>query len=596
MFVVVVGLFVFSTWLTNHAIETHEGIDPYVRTQQLIEEVGNGNVPPQVLPDARLGAGTAFPRFYPPLPYLGAALLAALTGDVVVGVNASFILAAIASGLTMSWAVRRLGGGRWLAAGAGALYIASPYHVFDANVRGALAEMWAFVWFPLVFLSAWRTIDRRRLDLVLPIAVAGLVLSHTISVFVAAIFVVAIGCTAVVRRSWRPAVLLALGVALGAAMSAWFIVPQQLELGDVRASDRVVMGATDAAMTTERVAIRDLIGDSRDLFRGYARPVRLEAGARCPLFVCGARSLSVGPITLALPIAAAGVFLGRRRVRAHETQPLPFVIALTVGSVLCLGIITYSFLFTALLPDAFDYVQFPWRALAPLAAATTLLWAWLLRDFRRGSAMLVGLGVLAAATLPSVQRNPVDRHDQVDACFTNADVRAPVDAGPQGCFWRDDRYEPAATEGIGNRSQRSAFGFTAQGEFVPDDVSDASNGVPDEPTIDAGGHGEIVEWHRTSDGMRVVVDADDPVTIRIPITAYRFTRVAVDGTSFTRVDRDGLVGVRLPHGATVSVSRGHTTGDLVGWAVSAIALAGLVTIAIRRRVAVAPPEHAKLQP
>lgn len=606
LFVVAVALWVFGGWLTNHAIETHEGIDPYVRTQQLVTEIGNGNFPPQVLPDARLGAGTAFPRFYPPLPFLSAAAIAAVTGDVVVGVNLAFVLAAIAAGVAMWWSVRALGGSPWSAAGAAALYVAAPYHVFDANVRGALAEMWAFAWFPLVFVGAWRTVESRRVDLVFPISLAGLLLSHSISMFPVALAVALICGIAVLRRSWRALAALAAGAALAVGLSAWFLLPQQVELGGVRAGDPEIMLATDSSMARERIALRDLIGDRRDLFRGYTRPVRLENGDRCPLVQCGGRSLSLGPITLALPIAALLLFgYDRRRQRRGHARPSPLPSALAIAAVGWLAFVSYSFVFTSALPDAVAYMQFPWRALAPLTAVAALLWFMLLRGRRHGTAVLVALGTLAALTVPGLQRDVVDRRDQVDSCFTRQDVRAPVDSVGATCFASGDGFSPAAATGIGNRTGRSAFGFTAQAEFLPKEAtlgSEETGELPariTEPLVFQT-RASITSWERTGDGLRVEVESHleaeemQVVIVALPVTAFEFTRVRVDGAAFERFDANGYVGLILDGSATITVSRAPTWADIVGWVLSIATLAAVIAVTVRRRIAARATERAKL--
>lgn len=590
--IIAITLFVFSAWLTNHAIETHEGIDPYVRTQQIVEEVGNGNFPPQVLPDARLGAGTAFPRFYPPLPFLASALIAAITGDVVVGVNLSLVIAGVASGFSMAWAVRRVGGDRWLAAGAAAIYVATPYHVFDANVRGALAEMWAFVWFPLLFVAAWRTIERQRLDLVLPVATAGLLLSHTISILVAAFALGFFALTGVLRRSWQGLGAFVAGCALGVGLSAAYLVPQQLELGDVLANDPPVMLATDAALDAARVPLGDLIGDASNLFRGYSDAPTLPTGKPCELYFCGGRNLIVGPIALALPVFGALMFARHRRRAELETDMgnlRPFAVVLGAAIIAWLSFIVRPALFTTLLPEPIAYLQFPWRALAPIAAAVAILWALLLRDRRYGGAALAGLGVVAALALPGVQRNPVDRPDQKDRCFTSADVRAPRDSPRDACFRLGDDFDPAATGEGDTRELRSAYGFTTRFEYLPTSVrtTDPAAGVTPEPIIE--GPGAVVEWKRTGDGMRVEVNTTAEATVRIPITAYRFTRVSVDSAPssradlWSRADRLGLVGVRVgPGRSTITVSRGRTAGDRIGALLTLASMAIVTALALQR--------------
>ncbi len=607
--VVVATIVVYGGFLVRHGIETHEGIDPYARTEQLLVEIRAGNVPPQVLPDARLGAGAAFPRFYPPLPFGVAAMLAAITGDVVIGVNLAFFFAALASGLTMLYAVRRLGGDRWLAAGAACIYLALPYHVFDAFVRGALAELWAFVWVPLVFLGAWRTIDRGRLDPLFAVAFAALILSHTISALLGLLVVgfVAIAALArkpsadggVARRRSRALGSLVAGGLLAIGLAAWFLVPQQLEVGDVWASDREHMQATSGAVDRERLDPGDLVGSWRNGFRGYSNPPEVaDHRGDCYVYFCGSRNFALGPVTLALPIVLVGLGAASRRPRVAGPRPgdAGLVVALGGATVMLIAFALRPGPFLAVLPAQYGYVQFPWRALVPAAATTALLWAIALRGVARGGTALAIVGVAAVALLPAAQRDGVDRRDQRDECFTRADVRAPNDTSGDHCFERNGRFDPAAIGDPSSRAARSARGFTTGADYLPLTVpeGDPGAGVTVAPELD--GDGEITDWRRTGDGLSVEIDARATVVVRMPVTSYEFTRVSVRGANAQRVDRNGLVAVRVEKGrATIDVSRGRTSGDWLGASVSLISAAFLVAYAVRRRTASMHSARAKLR-
>jgi hypothetical protein len=584
VFVALAAIVVNSDFLARHAIETHEGIDPYARTRQLVVELRAGNVPPQVLPDARLGAGSAFARFYPPAPFSVAAALSAVTGDVVLGVNLSFLLAAVLSGVAMLWSVRRLGGDRWLAAGAAAVYVANPYHVHDAFVRGALGELWAFVWLPIVVAGVWRTFEHRRLDLPLVLGGAGLLLSHTITALLALWVVAVIAVAGVVRHGWRPLGPLAAGGALAVGLAAWFLVPQQADLGDVWASDRSHMGATSAAVDRHRVDLADLVGSWRNGFRGYSDPPQVADGSGdCRVYFCAARDFAVGPIALALPFMI--VTLAATRWRRGRDSDRALLTAAGVAAALLLGFVAWPRPFLAVLPDQYGYVQFPWRALAPLAALVAIAWALALRDLRRGGVWLAVVGVAAIAVVPAVQRDGVDRPDQRDQCFAPSDVRAPADPAAAGCFERAGRFDPPAAGDASSRAGRSARGFTTGADYIPRaaDPTDPASGVAPAPYVD--GPGEVVGWHRTGDGVAVEVAARGTVTVRIPVSAYSFTRLSAT-RSFERVDAGGLVAVRVGAGRTaIDVSRTRTPADWGGFGITAASLAGVGFVLIRRGTA-----------
>lgn len=586
--VVVAALFVFAPWIRTYALETHEGIDPYFRTQQFVEEVAAGNVPPQLLPDARGGAGTAFFRFYPPFGVAVAGTVSAIAGDdAVIGTNGSFVLAALAAALAMSWSVRRLGGDRWLAAGAAVVYTAAPYHLLDATVRGALAEMWAFVWFPLMIAGAWRTVEDRRLHLVLPVATAGLVVSHTISVALALFVIAPIALIAVLRGQWRAGAQLAAAIALGLSLSAAFVIPQQRELDGVYAGDAAIMGATPDALDAASIGLGDLVGGWRNGFRGYTHNPTID-GRPCAVYFCGADNFVVGPVLLALPVTAIGLALARMRRGERlriSGQPLGLGVALGIAALAYLAFMLRPRWFSAILPSALDYVQFPWRALAPLCAVAAIAWALVLRDFRRGGAILAAIGVAGVLLIPGVQRNPAERTDQVGDCFSTADVLAPSDRADATCFRRGASFDPPAAGGDFSRERRGSLGYTTLGDYLPlaSDRSDPS--ALRAPQLE--GAGEIITWERTGEGVRATVRAREAVTVVLPVSAFDFTRVVVEGPDrapVQRADRDGFVAVEVPSGRyEITVSRARTNDDTVGWFLTIATAAAIGAVALRRR-------------
>jgi 6-pyruvoyl-tetrahydropterin synthase related domain len=569
--IVVATVALYGSWLTDHGVFTHEASDPYSRTAQLLVELRAGNVPPQLLPDAHGGAGTAFPRYYPPLPFGVSTTLAALTGgDAVLGVNLAFVLGALASGFSMAFVVRRLTDDRRLAAGAALVYLAAPYHLFDVHVRGALGESFAFVWIPLVLYGSWRTIERARFDPLLACSLAGLMLSHTISMLLTGFGVTTIAGVAVARRHWRALAWLGASAVLGVGFAAWFLVPQQLELGDIWANDAAHMSARDADVVDERVGVDDLLGSWRNGFRGYDDPPFVESHAgRCWLFFCGSENHVVGPVALALPVVGIA-FSSRDRRR-----PSAIGIALAISLAVWFAFVLRPNWFLSWLPRQFGYVQFPWRALAPAAAAVAILWALVLRDRRRGGVALLLIGVAAVALVPRAQVRPWERPDVTDACFTRADVRAPSDPLGDRCFESPAGVMPQAVGDPTARDGRGARGFTTGNDYLPMAVDS------DDPTVDmirepvvVAGNATVDRWVRTDDGLVAAVTAVTPSIVRFPATAYSFTRVSSDRGAVERSDRAGTVGVRVQPGTTtIRIARGLVLGDLFGWFLTAASVA-----------------------
>ncbi len=126
---------------------------------------------PRWLPDFAFGYGYPFFNIYGPLPSYVGEFFHLLGFDIETAVKFSFLLSVLASGLTMYALGRRfLGENGGLVAAVAYVYL--PYHLANLYVRAALAESWALVWFPLVFLGFYECVTRPRLRAVAYTAIA----------------------------------------------------------------------------------------------------------------------------------------------------------------------------------------------------------------------------------------------------------------------------------------------------------------------------------------------------------------------------------------------------------------------------------------
>ena len=66
---------------------------------------------------------------------------------------------------------------------AATIYQVLPYHLFDIYIRGTFAELFAFVWFPLIILFLYRMIESRNSAgmIGLSVSYAGLICTHLVS-------------------------------------------------------------------------------------------------------------------------------------------------------------------------------------------------------------------------------------------------------------------------------------------------------------------------------------------------------------------------------------------------------------------------------
>ncbi len=211
------------------------------------QAIRDGILWPRWSPDLAFSYGYPLFNIYGPFAYfVGEAFhLAGL--DMVNAVKASFALSVPLSGLAMYGFARRLFGSN-SALVAAIAYVFLPYHLADLYVRAALAESWAFVWFPLVFWGFYECATRPRPRAIALTAVAyalfflshnGLAMQVTFVLIPWILFWLLLPVRSDGRFFWREraelrnrvARTLAAGAAalLGIALGGIFIVPWLLE-------------------------------------------------------------------------------------------------------------------------------------------------------------------------------------------------------------------------------------------------------------------------------------------------------------------------------------------------------------------------------
>jgi hypothetical protein len=189
-----------------------------------------GDLYPRWLAGMNAGLGSPVFYYYAPLPYYFASLLSPLFPPGVswlrpLGVAAA--LAVAASGLAAYFWLRNISGEKAAAVGA-LIYVAAPYHLaFDLYMRDAYAEVFAFVWLPLVMHFARGVRDgERRAAVRLSASYALLVLTHLPTTLIFSAVPLAYVLFTAGRAGRAGAFFKTLGsLALGASLAAAYLVP-----------------------------------------------------------------------------------------------------------------------------------------------------------------------------------------------------------------------------------------------------------------------------------------------------------------------------------------------------------------------------------
>lgn len=126
-----------------------------------------GDVYPRWLAGMNQGFGSPTFFYYPPFAYYATAAINSVAGapateaQVWRQLGFGVVAAVVASGATCYWWLRDFANRR-AAAAAAIVYLLLPYHVaVDVYLRGAFAELWAFVWLPPI-LKAVQNVDQKR--------------------------------------------------------------------------------------------------------------------------------------------------------------------------------------------------------------------------------------------------------------------------------------------------------------------------------------------------------------------------------------------------------------------------------------------------
>ena len=126
-----------------------------VRLQQMDKSLKAGQFPVRWVPDLGFGYGYPLFNFYPPLVYYLGEIIHVFGPGFIDSIKIVWFLALFGSALSMYFLAKEFFG-KWGGITASMFYLYAPYHAIDAYVRGALAELFSFVWLPLILLFSYK--------------------------------------------------------------------------------------------------------------------------------------------------------------------------------------------------------------------------------------------------------------------------------------------------------------------------------------------------------------------------------------------------------------------------------------------------------
>lgn len=328
---------------------THDGVTHVVRFAKFYQALSEGILVPRWADGIAFGLGSPVLMLNGYLPYLLTAVPRMLGFSLASSINILFGASLILSGLTFYWWASAVFG-RWAGFVGAFLYVWAPYRLLDVYVRGAFPESVAFIFPPLMMLSAFKLSQKldRRYFLLGVFSIAALILSHNV---MAMIFVgVYILYLFMLRPKREYVKSLVLSLLLGFLISAFFWIPAFFEKGYTNL-DRL---NNDASYLTNFVPIQKII---------YSKWGWGALDSDSPM------SVQIGIAQqLVLFLTLIYVIIKRKNLR----YPLLFG-GLTL---ICLFLMTESSLFLWEHVSLLSFVLYPWRLLALITFSIAILASW----------------------------------------------------------------------------------------------------------------------------------------------------------------------------------------------------------------------------
>lgn len=314
-----------------------------------------GKFPPRFVPDLSFGFGYPLFNFVFPLPFYIGELFHLLGLSFVDSIKAVFVLSVPLSMYFMYRFLKEYASTLLALAGA-VIYVFTPYRSTDIYVRGAIGEILAFAWIPLIALSVTKLLKSKNWGVwsgILGLSTAALLTSHNIMAYMAIPFLVLLGLLLVFSSTTPrlPGLLkIFSGFFLGLLVSSYFWLPAIVESGLVRYD--TVFNYADHFPT-----LRQLVTP----FFGY--------GASVPGPYDG-MSFFIGVINLLLvPFALFVLLFNRKKLQKSQLMLLAWSLLALLTAVFMMNYRS-SIVWDSL--PLIPYFQFPWRFLSLTTFVTPL--------------------------------------------------------------------------------------------------------------------------------------------------------------------------------------------------------------------------------
>jgi len=512
LIILVLSLFALWPFFKKGYFETHDGDWMIIRFSAFHQTLSSGQFPVRFVDRLNNNFGYPVINFLYPLPFYLAEIPRILGFGFVESIKIITVAATLGSVVVMFWALSQKFKKEASLAGA-IIYLFAPYRFVDLYVRGSFGENVAFLFIPLILGSILKIIKGNKLFLpMLSFFIAGLILSHNVMAFLFLPILLVIGL--ILAKSSRFNIIAAfLG---GLAISLFYWLPALYDLQFVKFSQIKISEISDHLVNFSRLIIPSW---------GFGNLPSGENGF----------SPQIGIVAIALFISAIIFRLFDKKKNLIVDFSL---ILFLLSSFLMLG---FSLSFWSLVPLT-DLIQFPWRLLAVIVFASSILSVYVI-DKSDQKLIAATIIILAAVISTAVYTKPKSFSVKEEPYYsTNEDTT------------------------------------TVRDEYMPIWVLEKPNFRADQKIeIEEGDARIITQEIRPTEYNSVI---ESPTTSKVKVNSIYFPgwQVDVDGTRQTIDYRNkyGLITFELPKGRhEVIIKYGKTPVHLISEIVSLFFFLGI---------------------
>jgi hypothetical protein len=226
-----------TSWTTTYpGLNSGHDLNHLARIHEMASGIQEGSFPVIWSQNLLFGYGMPLFQFYAPLPYYFGAVIYLLGISLPLSVKILILLANVFTALGAYLLGFRLFKNTWAGLISSMLITLAPYRAVDLFVRAALSEAWAIMFICWAMLGILLVSQKARFGmLVLVSSLVGIVLSHNLSVMIAAPFLVCFGifCGLYFNLSWfdlyRTWKNLLLSILVVVGLTSYYVFPVLLE-------------------------------------------------------------------------------------------------------------------------------------------------------------------------------------------------------------------------------------------------------------------------------------------------------------------------------------------------------------------------------